>query len=335
MLFQVSGKPLADYNYQERKAVIDRKKIATTREGGNSKTSTDMDSDLKISGEGENSLAKKQTESESDIAGELANLSIDEGKQQTGKEQSESRQQRGNKLKLKKDSNSDDSAFEKYRNLSSTSESDSIDSFDSPLSRNISIANTSDSDLDKSPLNNESSTQSNLKQASGENKTPAHRHKYEGIGRIKKKSPASSSQTVSSPELPLIQRIRSKSGEQEVASPKSPVEIVDLTSDDEEGDPEGVKRSAMRPQSPEEKQERYRPPPYTLPKPQDQQSANQTQSNQNLQPLTAAEEWQLENDIHSRDSLLQQLKRQMVCRSHHVYSMKNFRCIIFSSHNQS
>lgn len=267
-----------------------------------------METDKKSSIESQDPVSEKQTDR--GISEGLANLSIDKGIQESGEEQTRAKPQQENKLKLKKTSQSDSKQKEeKYRNLSSTSESESIDSFDSPHSKNTSVSLTSDSDLDKSPLN---TAESELNLGKGDKKTPDHRHKYEGIGRIKKKSPQTGSPTDSSPELPLLQRIRIKSGEQEGSSPKSPVEIVDLTSDDEGENPRVVAGTTNRVTSPEDKQTRYQPPAHTLPTSQDLHSANQIQADKSIQPLTGAEEWQLQSDIDSRNALLQQLNRQKV-----------------------
>lgn len=307
-LKKVSGKPLANYNYQERKSSVQSKKAVTDSEIPSIKTKN-METDKKSSIESQDPVSEKQTDR--GISEGLANLSIDKGIQESGEEQTRAKPQQENKLKLKKTSQSDSKQKEeKYRNLSSTSESESIDSFDSPHSKNTSISLTSDSDLDKSPLNTASKSGSELNLGKGDKKTPDHRHKYEGIGRIKKKSPQTGSQTDSSPELPLLQRIRIKSGEQEGSSPKSPVEIVDLTSDDEGENPRVVAGTTNRVTSPEDKQTRYQPPTHTLPTSQDLHSANQIQANKSIQPLTGAEEWQLQSDIDSRNALLQQLNRQ-------------------------
>lgn len=306
----MSGKPLADYNYQERKSSVQSKKAVTDSEIQSIKTKN-METEKKSSIESQDPVSEEQTDR--GISEGLANLSIDKGIQESGEEQTRAKPQQENKLKLKKTSQSDSKQKEeKYRNLSSTSESESIDSFDSPHSKNTSVSLTSDSDLDKSPLNTASKSESELNLGKGDKKTPDHRHKYEGIGRIKKKSPQTGSQTDSSPELPLLQRIRIKSGEQEGSSPKSPVEIVDLTSDDEGENPRVVAGTTNRVTSPEDKQTRYQPPAHTLPTSQDLHSANQIQANKSIQPLTGAEEWQLQSDIDSRNALLQQLNRQKV-----------------------
>ncbi|XP_061170821.1 transcription termination factor 2-like [Saccostrea echinata] len=307
-----SGRPLGDYNYQERKKSTESKaKVMASRET----EKPSRNSSAKVDSDNVSSCVQRrisEEETEGGLAEELANLSIEEGVQQSGSDQSETTKQRGNKLKLKKTRDSgvrkDESAFEKYRDLSSTSESDSIDSFDSPCSKSNSAFGISDSE--PSPTNDEKKSQSELKQASETNETPSHRHKYEGIGRIKKKSPQSISQTDSSPELPLIQRIRMKSGEQVTAGRKSPVEIVELSSDDEEENPKGAGSSSKRPTSPQDKQTRYEPPPHAVPRAKELNSASENQPDKSSVPLTPAEEWQLQCDIDSRNSLLLQLNRQ-------------------------
>ncbi|XP_048745647.2 transcription termination factor 2-like isoform X3 [Ostrea edulis] len=302
-----SGRPLSDYNYQDRNKSTESNKqvMASKKPESLSEKSSDGYEKVDSSPTSQSPVSKGET---GDLAEELANLSI-EGVQHSEKEQPETRPHRENKLKLKKAGNLDvrKGDSEKYHDLSSTSESDSIGSFNSPNSKDNSL--TQISSFEQSPANSGSKSQSELNQGSVRNETVSNRHRYEGIGRIKKKSPQSSPQKSSSTELPLMERIRIKSGNREVSGPKSSEEIVDLTSDDEDDNPRRVLTSSKRTTTPENKETRYEPPPHTVPQLQELQTVSRAQTDKSSQSLSAAEEWQLQSDIDSRNALQQQLNR--------------------------
>ncbi|KAK3095192.1 hypothetical protein FSP39_011239 [Pinctada imbricata] len=192
-------------------------------------------------------------------------------------------------------------------------------------------------------ISNTSSSSDNSSDHISDSGTPSPSHKYAGISniRIKKKSPQKNEPLDCN--VPLAERIRMKSGESgrsessssigSISSAKSPDpgknrddDVIDLISDD---DSDEDLPKITRPKSPEEQVKRYSPPaslanvPAQKSNPINDSGFVQassllgnggttvtTQSQQPVKGLTPAEQWQLEQDIANRNSLMNQLQRQ-------------------------
>ena len=260
-----------------------------------------------------------------DVTESLANLSLDRGKDESNSDEGQDDQKNTdklNKLKLKKKS-VEQVRTDSVRVPSASGEWESV-------SRQVPTLDTDNSKY--RDLSNTSSSSCGSEAHISDSNSPSPSHKYAGVSniRIKKKTPQKEKPEEINCDLPLAERIRLKSGDSNrsesissvVSSGSSPAprnneDIIDLTSDDENDDP--LPRMS-RPKSPEDTTKRYVPPPHAVPSSTSLKSAPQTGSDSAMPSggsmekvgLTPAEKWQLEQDIATRNNLLNQLRKQKV-----------------------
>ena len=261
-----------------------------------------------------------------DVTESLANLSLDRGNDGSNSDDWQSDQQstdKLNKLKLKKKS-VEQVRTDSVRVPSASGEWESV-------SRQVPTLDTDNSKY--RDLSNTSSSSSGSEAHISDSNSPSPSHKYAGVSniRIKKKTPQKEKPEEINCDIPLAERIRLKSGDSNRSesigsavsrgssppAPRNNEDIIDLTSDDDNDDP---LPQMSRPKSPEDTTKRYVPPAHAVPSSTSLKSASQAGSASAMPSggsmekvgLTPAEKWQLEQDIATRNNLLNQLRKQKV-----------------------